>query len=261
MSVIGGNLGYRLLKAMANPGRVEARGHETYKGRSKVESLLGNDVWREIAGKTVIDFGCGSGEQSVEMALHGASYVVGIDIQERLLERGRRLAAHKGVGKHCSFSRTAPLKADVIVTIDAFEHFADPAKVLGDMRALLKPGGYILASFGPTWLHPYGGHLFSVFPWAHLLFGEDALLRWRNDFKRDGATRFSDVAGGLNRLTIARFEQIVAQSPFRLAQFEAVPIGRLKRFYNNMTREFLASVIRCRLVPREAQSLPLAATA
>ncbi len=63
------------------------------------------------------------------------------------------------------------------------------------MDAMLKPGGRLYASFGPTWFHPYGGHLFSVFPHAHLIFTERSLIRWRSDFKSDGATRFHEVAG------------------------------------------------------------------
>lgn len=74
------------------------------------------------------------------------------------------------------------------------------------MSALLEPKGEVIASFGPTWYHPLGGHLFSVFPWAHLLFSEKALLRWRSDFKTDGATHFGEVAGGLNQMTVDRFE-------------------------------------------------------
>ena len=74
----------------------------------------------------------------------------------------------------------------------------------------LQPGGEVLVSFGPTWYHPLGGHLFSVFPWAHLIFSEKALISWRSAFKTDGATRFSEVAGGLNQMTIAKFEALVA---------------------------------------------------
>jgi hypothetical protein len=58
------------------------------------------------------------------------------------------------------------------------------------MRRMIKPDGCVIAAFGPTWFHPLGGHLFSVFPWAHLIFTERALIRWRSDFKTDGATRF-----------------------------------------------------------------------
>ena len=118
------------------------------------------------------------------------------------------------------------------------------------MSQLLKPSGCVLAAFGPTWYHPLGGHPFSVFPWAHLIFTEKALIRWRSDFKTDGATRFCEVAGGLNQMSIARFEKIVADSPFRFSEFETVPIRSLKAFSNNLTREFTTAIVRCKLVLR-----------
>jgi hypothetical protein len=36
---------------------------------------------------------------------------------------------------------------------------------------------------------------------AHLIFKERALIRWRAGFKTDGATRFGEVAAGLNQMT------------------------------------------------------------
>ena len=36
-------------------------------GRSKPEILLGRSIWDEIAGRTVLDFGCGPGLEAVEM--------------------------------------------------------------------------------------------------------------------------------------------------------------------------------------------------
>ena len=88
------------------------------------------------------------------------------------------------------------------------------------------------------------------FQWAHLLFTEAALIRWRSDFKIDGATRFHEVAGGLNRMTIARWEKIIADSPFRFAEYTLVPIRAAKRWHNHFTRELFTSIIRARLVPR-----------
>ncbi|MGH9631433.1 MAG: class I SAM-dependent methyltransferase [Bryobacteraceae bacterium] len=216
-----------------------------YANRSKLRALLGNELCDRLRGKVVIDFGCGSGRDSVEMARrHGVRRVIGIDIQEPLLDRARELAASEGVSKICEFGASADARADVIVSVDAFEHFADPAAVLDEMWGLLKPGGTVLASFGPTWYHPLGGHLFSVFPWAHLVFSESGLIRWRSDIRRDGAARFSEVAGGLNRMTIGRFERIVRSSRFRLARLETVPIRSLRMVHTRITREFTTAIVR-----------------
>src|SRR5258708_4759732 len=118
------------------------------------------------------------------------------------------------------------------------------------MNTLLQPPGEVLVSFGPTWYPPLGGHLFSVFPCAHLIFSEKALIRWRSTFKTDGATRFSEVAGGLNKMTIAKFEDLVAESPLKFASLELVPIRRVRHLHNRLTREFTTAIVRCRLVKR-----------
>lgn len=249
MGVIGGTLGYGLLRALSREAPTALDG-SAYAQKSKLETLLGQGLWREINGKVVIDFGCGTGHEAVEMASRGAGQVIGIDIQEHFLAEARRHAAAAGVTGCCTFTQQPSQLADLIVSVDAFEHFADPDAILRTMRTMLKPNGAVLASFGPTWYHPLGGHLFSVFPWAHLIFTEKALIRWRADFRGDGATRFEEVAGGLNRMTIARFEDIVARSPFRLASLETVPIRRLERLHYRLTREFTTAVVRCKLLPR-----------
>jgi hypothetical protein len=101
-----------------------------------------------------------------------------------------------------------------------------------------------------SWYHPRGGHLFSVFPWSHLIFTEKAQIRWRSDFKTDGATRFSEVAGGPNQMSIARFERLVAQSPFRFESFRTIPIRPLAWAHNRLTREFTTAALECKLVKR-----------
>jgi SAM-dependent methyltransferase len=208
---------------------------------------MGDDFFDRIAGKVVIDFGCGTGSDAIEMAKRGARRVIGIDILENYLHAAKQKAVEAGVQEICEFVSSTHELADIVVSIDAFEHFADPAAILRMMNALLRPDGEVNISFGPTWYHPLGGHSFSVFPWAHLIFTEDALVRWRSTFKNDGASRFSEVAGGL------KFEQLVAESPLTLASLELVPIKKLRPFHNRLTREFTTAIVRCRLIKRRQQ--------
>jgi SAM-dependent methyltransferase len=250
VGIIGGEIGYRLLRAYCPDGETGYLTGEVYKGRSKIEVLFGPKIWEEIAGKVVIDFGCGWGEEAVDIAQHGAQKVIGLDLRERLLESARETARSAGVSDICTFATSTEEKADVIMSLDAFEHFDDPAQILKIMRGLLKPDGRVIAMFGPTWYHPLGGHQFSVFPWSHLLFTEKALIRWRSHFKSDGATRFNEVEGGLNQMSISRFERLIAESDFEFESLEAVPIRKLRRFHNRLTREFFSAIVRCRLVPR-----------
>ena len=130
-------------------------------------------------------------------------------------------------------------------SLDSFEHFADPAEILRTLSDLLKPGGVLIASFGPPWYHPFGGHLFSVFPWAHLVFSQAALIRWREDRRDDRPATFAEA--GLNGMTVKRFERLIAKNRFEIGALEIGPIRRLKRLHNRLTRELFTSTVRCRL--------------
>src|SRR2546423_2431122 len=248
--LIGGTLAYRLLrrlgrKAAAMNAPAERNG---YAGQNKLEIAFGSGIWDLLADKVVIDFGCGIGNEVVEIAKHGVRRVIGLDIRADVLDTARLAARRAGVEDRCAFVNEITEPADVVLSLDSFEHFDDPAAVLKSMRGLIHDDGSVLVSFGYPWLHPYGGHLFSVFPWAHLLFTESALIRWRSDFKNDGATRFGEVAGGLNQMTIRRFRTLLAASDFDVRSFEMVPIRPARWAWNPLLSEFLTSLVKCTLI-------------
>lgn len=249
MGIIGGSVGYQLLRRLdkVSPGNEVST---AYEGLSKMEVLFGQEIWKELAGKTVVDFGSEEGVETIDMARHGVGRVIGVDIREDAIERATLAAKKAGVEDRCTFTTEVKEKADVVVSLDAFEHFADPPAMLRVMRSLLKEDGYVLTCFGPTWYHPLGGHGFSIFPWAHLVFSEPVLMRWHREKYGSNAYHFEEVAGGLNQLTLKRFEEIIAQSDFEFESYAEVPIRRLKFMANKLTREFTTAVVRCKLVPR-----------
>jgi SAM-dependent methyltransferase len=253
MGFVGGALGYRFLR-WYNSGGASAMDGSAYEGKSKLRVLLGDQLLLEIRDRDVIDFGCGEGSEAIELAQAGARSVVGVDILTERFPQAEAMARAAGVADRVRFTDRPDAAVDVIVSIDSFEHFDAPDEILRIMASFLRPRGRVVASFGPTWYHPLGGHLFSVFPWAHLVFTERALIRWRSDFKTDGARRFGEVAGGLNQMTIARFERLVAASPFRIAHIETVPIRRLAPISNRLTREFTTAIVRCTLELRSSVS-------
>jgi SAM-dependent methyltransferase len=247
MGIIGGPLAVRLLNYASRNGTEGYPDIATaYVNKSKLEVLFGPRIWDEIAGKEVLDFGCGRGSEAVEMAERGARRVIGLELYQKWITASTSLAEKRGVGGKCFFGREWDQPVDIVVSVDSFEHFADPGAILRRMSQLLKPGGCVMASFGPTWYHPLGGHIYSVFPYAHLLFSESALVQWRSLYKKDGARTIAE--SGLNRLRIGAFERLVADSPFEFAEFEAVPIRRLRPIASRLTREFTTAVVRCKLV-------------
>jgi 2-polyprenyl-3-methyl-5-hydroxy-6-metoxy-1,4-benzoquinol methylase len=247
VGLIGGTFGYWMLKTLCPTGDSGYLSGEAYANKSKLAVLLGERFFDEISGHTVIDFGCGTGGESVEMAQRGARRVIGVDIRDTWLNAARRHADEHRVADRCVFMTSPDQPADVVVSIDSFEHFADPADILRVMDSYLAAGGKVIATFGPTWYHPLGGHLFSVFPWAHLVFTERALLRWRKSI-RPNQTATTITECGLNKITIRRFERIVAASPFRFERFETIPIRGLRFLGTGPLREFGTSIVRCTLV-------------
>jgi SAM-dependent methyltransferase len=216
-----------------------------YANKSKLKTLLGESILEELSGKDVLDFGCGAGAESIEIASVARS-VVGLDIRPQMFPKSHP--------DNCQFATATLQRFAAIVSIDSFEHFSDPAGMLRLMKARLEPNGYILASFGPTWYHPLGGHLFSVFPWAHLVFSESALCQWRKRIRSDGATKFCEVEGGLNQMTIRQFEKIVRAEGMKFQSFECVPIRKLAPIHNRLTREFTSAIVRCKLTTGHGQS-------
>lgn len=215
----------------------------------RIESLFGAGVLAEIRNRVVTDYGCGEGHESLELAQNGASTVFGIDIRPNILDIARRNASSAGV-QNLHFTDHPPTATDLIFSIDSFEHFGNPAEILEIWASFLKPDGKVLVSFGPPWFHPRGGHFFSFFPWAHILLPEGFLCRWRARYKTDGAMRFCEVEGGLNQMSIRRFENLVRVSPFFCRRMQLIPIRPARWLHCRWTREFFTSIVQCELVLR-----------
>lgn len=255
MAILGGRIGYRVLRTLFPPDKYFSQKDRRYSEHVKnqrlaLEQLFGPSVWDAVAGKVVIDFGCGDGRDSMEIARRGAKRVIGIDIRQNVLDRAAAAARNASLAERCIFGTKTDEMADLVFSINAFEHFADPGGILLRMASLLKPAGSVWVCFGPPWLHPRGGHGLAVFPWAHVIFSEESLMRWRSDYRTDKASRFKERADGLNQMTVARFVQLVESSPLRFEQLEVIPIRKLRVLYCRLTREFFTAFVRCRLALR-----------
>ena len=101
-----------------------------------------------LSGLRVLDVGCGGGILSEALAERGAS-VVGIDLAESALQAAEAHRAGQAVEYRLESSRDAAARGesfDAVTCIEMLEHVADPAAVLRDIHALLKPGGWAFFS-------------------------------------------------------------------------------------------------------------------
>jgi SAM-dependent methyltransferase len=171
-----------------------------------------------IAGKSVMDFGCGYGHQSVALAKRGASQVVGVDSNPNTLAVAKEMLLGTDVQERVQFvdalSEDAVGQLDVCISQNSMEHFPDPEVVIKLMLKALKPDGKLLITFGPPWYAPYGSHMhfFTKIPWVNIWFSESTVMGVRSLFRNDGATHYEEVESGLNKMTVRKFERIVRES-------------------------------------------------
>ena len=211
------------------------------------------DFRSAIAGRDVLDFGCGAGLQSAAMGLHGARHVLGLDTNSVTLNRARVLVSDLRLGNvefEESLEDTHHQQFDVVISQNSMEHFSDPAAILEQMTSVLKPGGKLFITFGPPWLSPYGSHMsfFTRIPWVNLLFSEATVMSVRARFISDGARRYEEAEGGLNKMTVRKFEHIVQSCGLRLAYRRYQCIKRLD-FLGKLpiARELFVNHISCTL--------------
>jgi len=104
-----------------------------------------------LAGKAVLDVGCGGGILSEAMACLGAK-VTGIDLSEKALKVARlhlresRLAVDYRFSSAEDFSDLHREEFDAVTCMELLEHVPDPASTVAACAKLVKRGGHVFFS-------------------------------------------------------------------------------------------------------------------
>jgi SAM-dependent methyltransferase len=253
------SLAYGILKPLYPKNTDWGRNYYREESGSKLPALMPSSFFDEIKGCDGLDLGCGEGNEAVDLVLRGAANVTGVDIRTHVLDAAKARARKSGVQDRTNFVTSteglASGRFDFIYSIDVFEHLVHPDMVLQEMARLLRPNGRAFLSFGPTWGHPMGGHLLSVpFPWSHLVVPEAVVFRLRALARNDGVMSYAELPEGLNKMTLARFEGLVARSPLRFIEYHLLPIKALEWLSGKWTREFTTSSVFCVLIHGQSRS-------
>ena len=128
------------------------RGSE-FKPLHDINPLRANyiDEHSPVAGKRLVDVGCGGGILAEAMAQRGAA-VTGIDMGEAPLAVARLHQLESGVEVDYRQSTAEQLAADegavydIVCCLEMLEHVPDPGAVIAACAALAKPGGALYFS-------------------------------------------------------------------------------------------------------------------
>jgi len=109
------------------------------------------DEHASLAGKRVIDVGCGGGVLTEAMA-HKSDFVLGIDLADKplkvaqlhALESGARVAYRECAAE--TLAAETPEAFDVVTCMEMLEHVPEPAQTVQACATLAKPGGWVFFS-------------------------------------------------------------------------------------------------------------------
>jgi SAM-dependent methyltransferase len=184
----------------------------------------------DLAGKSVLDVGCGyGGVLSGLREKYALDAALGIDLDPEMIRIGREKCGEGIALETRDFFGLDPEAGcfDLILMRDVLEHIVDAEGALRKASALLKPGGLVFASFAPFY-SPFGGHqhngsgFSSNLPWLQMLpeawFRRALTLRGNSYKSGDGLA--ADMETVLRtRLTLRGFRRMAPAAGFRLTYF------------------------------------------
>ena len=133
--------------------RAEDR-HWWYKGRRAVlERVIAN--LRLPSGSRILDAGCGSGRNMVELARRGT--VTGVELSETSVCLARAREAGEVIEGSVMEMPFDGSSFDLAVSLDVIEHLQDDLGALRELRRVVASGGYLLVTV-PAYQWLWSGH-------------------------------------------------------------------------------------------------------
>ncbi len=192
-----------------------------------------------VAGKSVLEIGCGTGGRSAFLASQGAKRVVGIDIQHNEIDVAKKSTkglypelARKLEFYACGENEKLDLGTfDVVMLVDVMEHVVSPPDMMRLMHQYTKPGGQ--AFFSCIGYYNHAGSHMGMLPFVNLFFSDETILNTvRNEVSQPdyipgrfdsnppierwrGLYDLRDRPGEyLNKLTLRKLNKLVKYSIF-----------------------------------------------
>ncbi len=174
---------------------------------------------------TVVDLGCRFGSLLANLVQRGIEDVYGFDIDAYSIERGRLAYPVLSSRLGLSDGTAIPLQensVDVVAMFDVFEHLRQPAKVLVEIRRILKPNGKLVFQTP---------NVFINIPWE--IIQTRSVLKWRTyhgNIQSKWTLRRALAAAGFRQIQIEKFSIVTEHNKAKVKRIlgpAALPLLRV----------------------------------
>ena len=203
---------------------VWGEGFMTPGGKGNVDRMVAG---LDLAGKDVLDIGCGIGGPAIVLAREHGARVTGIDLEASLVARAKAYARSHGLGQRLDFRvvEAGPLgfphsSFDCVFSCGAFTQIEDKEGMFAEVFRVLKRGGWLTLY---DWLKGPDGYSDDMKRWFELegltyamrtLEDYEALLR-RAGFEE---VTVDDASGWYRRVVRAEYEKLKGPLYERMAE-------------------------------------------
>ena len=182
----------------------------------------------DFKNKKVLDFGCGHGSLTLDIAALGAQKVIGIDLEINLINFAKKnldqnfpALKDKVEFELIDLLTTDKFKdIDYIVSKDTFEHSLHLDKILEKFHQILKKDGRIFVGFGPLYNFYNGDHgrAEAILPWFHIIIPEKILINRLNKKYKKNLKKIEDL--GLSKYSFKDYIRLFRDSKFEITYFK-----------------------------------------
>lgn len=197
-------------------------------------------------GLQILEVGCGRGERCIEAARHNATFVLGVDTSENVLDKAKSILLldhphyREQIHYHCGDIKTLEATDfDIVISEDTLEHVLDVENLLQEIKRRMKRGGRAYFGFGPLFHSPFGDHgwmrevlpfrRWFTWPWGHLYFPQSFIFnRLSAQYKAPINSTISWPFLDLNQLTIEDFLELFQGSGLEIEAINLNPVQSWK---------------------------------
>lgn len=229
---------------------------DSYVNKSLSNYLISREI--DVKGKKVLEFGCRDGSSFISFITLGAEKIIGMDIDERVINLSRKIYSDFGFDnieyRKNTIDESLPANEEEfdIVSCNAILEHIHPdlrLKYLKELKGKVKKGGYIIISDTPNKLWPIEGHTTGLWFLNYLPF---KLKCWLGSKTK----RFNDVKPNDYDYWIAQgivgvtYNEVYKS--FDMGEWKNDDDLKFKkeykdRVFNNKKRNYLKKVFRCLL--------------